>query len=351
MWTEKLRYVDNNGVRADERPPQRPRHGEVRRASITTTDLERARAVLAANYLPLRVELPRGVRSVEAKLRTTTLRTITIGHLQFANQTRIRTDVADNYHVNMQITGRSLSGMGSRGEVACAPGAAVVYSPGIDADLRWSQDTYKLCVMLDAELLRQELCALLGHEPPAPLVFANAMPLRGTAASVWTRILALIDEQTGRQVGLLSQPLIAARLEVLLVDALLHCQPHNYSEQLQVTRASSARGTAQRALDLMHARPEHPWSSSELAAELGVSSRSLQAAIRKATGLTPTSILRDIRLDRAHDDLAQAEGSGATVAEIAQRWGFAHLGRFAGRYRTRFGLHPSDTLRSSGLKQ
>jgi AraC-like DNA-binding protein len=339
------RFVDNRCVR-DERERDEPGYGKVRRATLATTDLERVRAVLAASYLPLRVELPHGVRSVQAKLDTTSLRTVTIGHLQFANETRIRTDEASNYHVNMQRTGRSLSGMGSRGEVQCQPGSAAVFSPGVAADLHWSPDTYKLCVMLDALLLRQELSALLGHEPTVPLVFAQAMDLRSAAAGVWTRVLALIEDETRRPAGVLSQPLIAARLELLLLDTLLHCQPHNYSDELSVTPPAAPRGTVQRALDLMHGRPEHPWSSRELAAEVGVSSRSLQAALRKATGMTPTSVLREIRLERAHADLARAEASAATVAEIARHWGFAHLGRFAGRYLARFGVHPSDTLRS-----
>ncbi|MDT4916952.1 MAG: hypothetical protein QOH89_1652 [Pseudonocardiales bacterium] len=324
----------------------RPDHGEVTRATVATTDLERARAVLAANYLPLRVELPRGVRSVEVKLNTVRLRATTIGHLRFANETRIRTDIASDYHVNMQLAGRSVSGMGSRGEVICAPGSAAVFSPGEPADLQWSEGSYKLCVMLDALLLQQELGALLGHEPKKPLVFASAMALRGSAARVWTRALALVDEQTRRQSGLLSQPLITARLELLLVDALLQCQPHNYYDELRTSPSRPARGSVQRALDLMHSRPEHPWSSSELAAEVGVSTRSLQAALHKATGMTPTSLLRDIRLDRARDDLMRAEPSMTTVGEIARRWGFAHLGRFAGRYRARFGVDPSDTLRN-----
>ena len=42
-------------------------------------------------------------------------------------------------------------------------------------------------------------------------------------------------------------------------------------------------------------------------------------------------------------------GRGAgelSVSEVAWRWGFAHHGRFAAQYRTRFGETPSQTLRA-----
>ena len=51
--------------------------------------------------------------------------------------------------------------------------------------------------------------------------------------------------------------------------------------------------------------------------------------------------LRQVRLDRAHDDLTQAHGS---VADIAYHWGFTNLGRFARAYRDRFGEFPAATL-------
>jgi AraC-like DNA-binding protein len=48
-----------------------------------------------------------------------------------------------------------------------------------------------------------------------------------------------------------------------------------------------------------------------------------------------------------HRDLQNAEpGHGTSVAAVAARWGFTHLGRFAIEYRRRFGSYPSQTLRS-----
>lgn len=42
--------------------------------------------------------------------------------------------------------------------------------------------------------------------------------------------------------------------------------------------------------------------------------------------------------------MAAARDGSATVSEIAYRWGFGNLGRFAAQYRQRYGHPPSRTL-------
>lgn len=37
-------------------------------------------------------------------------------------------------------------------------------------------------------------------------------------------------------------------------------------------------------------------------------------------------------------------GAGKSVAEVATRWGFGNLGRFAADYRRMFGTAPSEDL-------
>ena len=51
-----------------------------------------------------------------------------------------------------------------------------------------------------------------------------------------------------------------------------------------------------------------------------------------------------LRLERVRRDLESAE-AGLTIIGAARRWGFDHLGRFAGEYRKSFGVPPSATLR------
>jgi AraC-like DNA-binding protein len=99
-----------------------------------------------------------------------------------------------------------------------------------------------------------------------------------------------------------------------------------------------------RAIKIMEAAPDAAMSVTDLARETDVSVRTLQAAFRRHTGTSPMGYLRQLRLTLAHEDLLAADPRRQTVAGIAHRHGFLHLGRFAATYRARYGCNPSTTL-------
>lgn len=75
--------------------------------------------------------------------------------------------------------------------------------------------------------------------------------------------------------------------------------------------------------------------------------RALQYAFRCHYDTTPTGYLRRVRLERAHRHGPAADpATGATVREIARRWGWASPANFAAAYRKHFGVSPSHTLRT-----
>ncbi len=99
-----------------------------------------------------------------------------------------------------------------------------------------------------------------------------------------------------------------------------------------------------KALDRVEAESGRPWTVDELAASCGVARRTLQKHFRRFLNRSPIGFLRELRLDRARQEFLRASPE-ATVTEIATRHGFTHLGRFATRYRERYGETPSATLR------
>ena len=88
-----------------------------------------------------------------------------------------------------------------------------------------------------------------------------------------------------------------------------------------------------------------PISVPQLAEAVGASQRTLEYAFREGLGITPLQFMRRCRLNRALRDLRSAAPGSRTVTEIAVKWGFGDLGRFAAEYRRLFGLYPSQTLR------
>jgi transcriptional regulator GlxA family with amidase domain len=98
-------------------------------------------------------------------------------------------------------------------------------------------------------------------------------------------------------------------------------------------------------VELLRNDPGHPWTVAELAAAVALSVRSLQEGFRRSLDTTPMAYLRRLRLERVRQELSDAEPGTARVTEVATRWGFVHLGRFAAAYSRAFGERPSATLR------
>jgi AraC family ethanolamine operon transcriptional activator len=85
----------------------------------------------------------------------------------------------------------------------------------------------------------------------------------------------------------------------------------------------------------------------DMARVAGVSERTLQYAFREYYGVSPSAYLREVRLNQVRSELKQSDPGTTRVADIANRWGFWHMGQFAKDYRRLFDVRPSQTLKSS----
>jgi AraC family ethanolamine operon transcriptional activator len=86
----------------------------------------------------------------------------------------------------------------------------------------------------------------------------------------------------------------------------------------------------------------------ELCKQVGASPRRLELCFRDVLGLSPHKYLRAVRLCGVRRELKRLAGSGATVHDVAARWGFWHMSAFSADYKQQFGELPSVTLQSSG---
>jgi transcriptional regulator GlxA family with amidase domain len=86
-----------------------------------------------------------------------------------------------------------------------------------------------------------------------------------------------------------------------------------------------------------------PERISDICDAIAVSQRTLVRAFHAVHGTSPSRYLHALRLAEARKALKN--GAFENVTEVAVRFGFHELGRFAVDYRAAFGESPSDTLR------
>ena len=78
-----------------------------------------------------------------------------------------------------------------------------------------------------------------------------------------------------------------------------------------------------------------------------VSKRTLEYAFVERFGIAPNAYLKSHRLNSVRRELRAAAPEAVKVADIANRWGFWHMGQFASDYRAQFDELPSQTLKSA----
>jgi AraC-like DNA-binding protein len=198
-----------------------------------------------------------------------------------------------------------------------------------------------LSVKVDRRALEREVDAALDRQMPSPLPLGPTFDVASGPGRSWAALIRLLLTELRGTGYLLHQPPMLHRWRDLVLSGLALTVEHPYGEEPSTRRPR----TVKRTLDAMHAQPAHPFTVAELAAIAGVGVRVLQESFRRHVGMSPLTYLRGLRLDGVHAELTRADPWQVSVSEVAERWGFTHLGRFAGAYRARYGVSPSQTLR------
>jgi transcriptional regulator GlxA family with amidase domain len=134
----------------------------------------------------------------------------------------------------------------------------------------------------------------------------------------------------------------ARSLERTLLMLFLDCMAEHYpvdrrkTEDLDVPRVRQIE-------EWIDAHFDEAIGIEDLARQAGVGVRSAQNAFRRVRGCTPMQMVLTRRLEAAREMLCQ--GTAETrVTQVATECGFFNFGRFAARYREKFGETPAQTL-------
>jgi AraC-like DNA-binding protein len=140
-----------------------------------------------------------------------------------------------------------------------------------------------------------------------------------------------------------SDDAVRAETARFAAGVLLDTFPHT-SRRLPDELLAPRNASLRLAVEYVHARAHESITPSTVAKYAGLTPRGLQQAFSRHLDTTPSDYLRAVRLDRVREELLEGSTENVTVAEVAQRWAFAHLGRFSASYVQRFDEYPRETL-------
>jgi AraC-like DNA-binding protein len=313
-----------------------------------TRSPEQAIHLCETAYYPHRLRLLGPSKSFGLTQRVTSMGPMTVGEITYETDVALGFDeTRASYHVCVPLEGR-LETRHRGQQVTSTPTLASVYRPDADiAVTRWPAGSRHLAVKIDQVAVDRALETLVGRRADIPIAFDAALPLKTSAVQDWVRLLLMVNRQGERQDSLLRHPLVWDPLLESLIHGFLLVADHPYRDTLDAPAEPARPAAVREAMDIIETSPQMPLTTATLAMQCHVSVRTLQEGFRRHLGMSPMAYLRTVRLRHAHRDLRSANPAHVTVASIARRWGFSHLGRFAAAHKSMFGETPLQVLHSA----
>lgn len=272
--------------------------------------------------------------------------TVMVGDLAFGrfhHTMRCRNDAQDGIGVPTIIQQQgphSFRVTSSRRDDTMKHGHSLSIAQHVPYTVNWEQGDMQV-VMLPPAMLN-EVAAHRIDDRQVELHFGPA--LSPAADQHWSQVSHLI-RQVAAATDLDGRPLLREELTRTLCTAALACFPNSTLQAAAMDSIQPTPDAVRRAVAYIDDHPGEPLGLVDIAQAARLSPRALQAAFRRHLDTTPLEYLRSVRMAHAHRDLERAQpGDGQSVASIAQRWGFLHLGRFADVHRDRYGSLPRQTL-------
>ena len=231
---------------------------------------------------------------------------------------------------------------GGRSVEAEAASAASVLSPTLPTRMVWREGCEKFVVLVERAAMQRHFEALTGG-PARAVEFDVGLPMTSRAGHLISRQMEVLfgSVEGGQETPKAYQASLRDGLTSLMLCGLAHNQSGLLSDE---PRAPAPRAV-RRAEEFIEAHIAGVITMAEVAAAAGANLRSLQAAFKRARGLTLSEAVQGKRLERFHQRLSDPDERGS-ITEIAYSVGLGHLGRAAAAYRSRYGATPSQTLRA-----
>jgi AraC-like DNA-binding protein len=322
-----------------------PGDSVVQRAAVVTRSLAEARALIAQMYADAHLHLGSHEEDFEFRMASLTVGPIACGLLHYAVPGRMEMAAADLFTTVATYAGATSYARTGKADCAFTTGGLWRIDTEEPTDALFSSNSTFGTLQLPLSLISDLAAESAGGEVTA-VRFLDNVAVDDAAQRYWVQLMRFAHQQADALESPLINPLIRSHLTRTLAAASLTTFANIVVTAGRMPGPGNVGpATLRRAAAHLHAHAAEPITVAQAAAAAGIGVRALQEAFVRHYGCTPMAYLRRLRLQLAHDELRAADPTGGdTVGTIAAHWGFAHGGKFAAAYRSRYGINPSDTL-------
>ena len=186
-----------------------------------------------------------------------------------------------------------------------------------------------------------EAMAAADLAPPRDPILVNPSP---EAVATLQRLHAAAAHLAEHAPEIIANPNAAHGLEQALIAAMAECL-YPASEHENTLAQGQHAIVMRRFRRLLEENPDQPLYIPDLAKAIRISARALRLCCQEHLGMSPKCYLMLRRMNLVRRTLRAAAPGAGSVTDIAMRYGFWPLGRFAVEYRRLFGELPSVTLK------
>jgi len=313
---------------------------------LDTYDLGKAEVVISANYTKMRIAAASD-RRTRTRATRSPLGSMAFDELRYEYDFHYEGDPMDGIVLTRVRSGALLHQQPDGDADVCESGTAMAFAWREDVPVSGEiLDGHFDTVLIDRAVLGSVAATAPKLGTPASVRLTAGMPMSPAANDQMVKAIDYVVRDVVTNPEAAQSPLVAGAVARYLAASMLAVFPNTaLLEPTIEDRHDSSPRVLRRAEAFIDDNAQNDISVVDISEAVHITSRALQYMFQKHRDCTPMGYLRRVRLHHAHQDLVTSHGEQTTVARIAARWGFGHLGRFATSYRQMYGQSPHVTLR------
>ncbi|OTG85326.1 AraC family transcriptional regulator [Acinetobacter sp. ANC 4558] len=226
-------------------------------------------------------------------------------------------------------------------QVLQSVGIMTVTHPNSKNRIVTNQRCRNIILKLTQQDVETQLFKMLGYTCTHPVIFNSGLSCTSEGLN---SIIETLNYLCHAYYNIQNWSFISGSFTQYLIELILLKVPNNYSQKLNEQRQLVLPNYMKKAQQYIQNHIQDNIVLADLSVFCGVSSRTIQKGFNQYFQQTPIEYIRDLRVERIHQDLLKSHGN-ETVTDILLQYGIQSFGHFSNVYKKRYGCLPSQTLK------